>query len=105
MSPHISVVIDLCLKFVTYDPNYNYDAEDDQEDSMDIEDGGDEDQGERLFYSFLNLLGVIYNMFGVCVGCKTCAQNMFYLAFLHNSNTLTFYLTNTCIASILHNLL
>ena len=45
MSPHIFTVIKLCLKYITYDPNYNYDADDDQEDSMDTEDGGDEDQG------------------------------------------------------------
>lgn len=38
------MVINLCLKYVTYDPNYNYD-EDDQEDSMDIEDGEDDGQG------------------------------------------------------------
>ncbi|KAM9443780.1 cullin-associated NEDD8-dissociated protein 2 [Clarias gariepinus] len=47
MFPHISTVISLCLKFVTYDPNYNYDAEDDQEDSMDIEDGEDEESDDE----------------------------------------------------------
>lgn len=52
MSSHITVVIKLCLKYVTYDPNYNYEAEDDQEDSMDIEDRGDEAQGEITFYTF-----------------------------------------------------
>lgn len=51
MSPHIPMVINLCLKYVTYDPNYNYDAEDDEEDSMDIEDGGDEDQGAIFIHS------------------------------------------------------
>ncbi|XP_053530044.1 cullin-associated NEDD8-dissociated protein 2 [Ictalurus punctatus] len=51
MSPHIPMVINLCLKYVTYDPNYNYDAEDDEEDSMDIEDGGDEDQESEDEYS------------------------------------------------------
>lgn len=52
MFPHISTVISLCLKFVTYDPNYNYDAEDDQEDSMDIEDG--EDEGQCAFFTLIS---------------------------------------------------
>lgn len=50
MSPHIPMVINLCLKYATYDPNYNYD-EDDQEDSMDTEDGEDEDQGAIFIHS------------------------------------------------------
>uniref|UniRef100_A0AAV2M8A6 TATA-binding protein interacting (TIP20) domain-containing protein n=1 Tax=Knipowitschia caucasica TaxID=637954 RepID=A0AAV2M8A6_KNICA len=41
MSPHISTVTELCLKFMTYDPNYNY--HDEEEDSMDV----DEDFGEE----------------------------------------------------------
>ncbi|KAF7693162.1 hypothetical protein HF521_008478 [Silurus meridionalis] len=51
MSPHIPMVINLCLKYVTYDPNYNYDAEDEQEDFMDIEDGGYEEQESDDEYS------------------------------------------------------
>ncbi|KAA8593608.1 hypothetical protein FQN60_009724 [Etheostoma spectabile] len=43
MSPHVATVTQLCLKFMTYDPNYNYDDEDQQEDdSMDVEDVLDE---------------------------------------------------------------
>lgn len=43
MSPHVATVTKLCLKFMTFDPNYNYDDdEEEQEDSMDIEDGLDE---------------------------------------------------------------
>lgn len=45
MSTHIQTIIKLCLKYITYDPNYNYDADDDQDDGMDIEDRDDEDQG------------------------------------------------------------
>uniref|UniRef100_A0AAR2J249 Cullin-associated and neddylation-dissociated 2 (putative) n=1 Tax=Pygocentrus nattereri TaxID=42514 RepID=A0AAR2J249_PYGNA len=51
MSPHISMVIKLCLKYITHDPNYNYDAEEDQEDSMDLENGEDEDQESDDEYS------------------------------------------------------
>lgn len=71
MSPHIPAIIKLCLKYITYDPNYNYDADDDQDDSMDIEEREDEDQGD-LFDHHCAILGVIipslsihqYDMFG-----------------------------------------
>ncbi|MEQ2158275.1 hypothetical protein GOODEAATRI_010554, partial [Goodea atripinnis] len=43
MSPHVAMVTKLCLKFMTFDPNYNYDDSEEDEDSMDIEDGDDED--------------------------------------------------------------
>lgn len=43
MSPHVATVTQLCFKFMTYDPNYNYDgSEEEEEDSMDVEDGADE---------------------------------------------------------------
>ncbi|KAL0977959.1 hypothetical protein UPYG_G00163830 [Umbra pygmaea] len=53
MSPHVSTVIKLCLKFMTYDPNYNYDAEEDGDgDScMDTEDGADDDEESDDEYS------------------------------------------------------
>ncbi|XP_030633653.1 cullin-associated NEDD8-dissociated protein 2 [Chanos chanos] len=51
MSPHIPTVIKLCLTYISYDPNYNYDADDDQDDSMDTEDGEDEDQESDDEYS------------------------------------------------------
>lgn len=38
MSPHVATVTQLCLKFMTFDPNYNYEEEDDEE-SMEVEDG------------------------------------------------------------------
>uniref|UniRef100_A0A8C7SLN9 Cullin-associated and neddylation-dissociated 2 (putative) n=1 Tax=Oncorhynchus mykiss TaxID=8022 RepID=A0A8C7SLN9_ONCMY len=42
MSPHISTVIKLCLRYITYDPNYNYD----------VDEGGDEDGDEKsTFFS------------------------------------------------------
>ncbi|KAM8915567.1 cullin-associated NEDD8-dissociated protein 1-like isoform 1-T2 [Spinachia spinachia] len=49
MSPHIPTVTRLCLKFMTFDPNYNYDEEEEEEeeDSMDIEDGLEEDSNEE----------------------------------------------------------
>lgn len=51
MSPHIATVIKLCLKYITYDPNYNYDGDDDQEDSMETEE--DDDQGTFQHQCFL----------------------------------------------------
>ena len=35
-------IISICLKYLTYDPNYNYDDEDEDENAMDA-DGADED--------------------------------------------------------------
>ncbi|KAM9534303.1 cullin-associated NEDD8-dissociated protein 1-like isoform 2-T2 [Salvelinus alpinus] len=55
MSPHISTVIKLCLRYITYDPNYNYDVDEDgdedRDESMDTEDGEDEDQESDDEYS------------------------------------------------------
>ncbi|XP_051551016.1 cullin-associated NEDD8-dissociated protein 1-like [Myxocyprinus asiaticus] len=48
MSPHLQTIIKLCLKYISYDPNYNYDAADD---SMDVEDREDEDQESDDEYS------------------------------------------------------
>uniref|UniRef100_A0A4W6DBK3 TATA-binding protein interacting (TIP20) domain-containing protein n=1 Tax=Lates calcarifer TaxID=8187 RepID=A0A4W6DBK3_LATCA len=48
MSPHVATVTKLCLKFMTFDPNYNYDDdEEEEEDSMDIEDGLDEESDDE----------------------------------------------------------
>ncbi|XP_058488198.1 cullin-associated NEDD8-dissociated protein 2 [Solea solea] len=46
MSPHVATVTKLCLKFMTFDPNYNYDEHDD-DDSMDIEDGFDDESDDE----------------------------------------------------------
>ncbi|XP_041743199.1 cullin-associated NEDD8-dissociated protein 2 isoform X1 [Coregonus clupeaformis] len=51
MSPHIPTVIKLCLRYITYDPNYNYDVDEDRDESMDTEDGGDVDQESDDEYS------------------------------------------------------
>ncbi|MED6280203.1 Cullin-associated NEDD8-dissociated protein 1 [Characodon lateralis] len=47
MSPHVAMVTKLCLKFMTFDPNYNYDDSEEDEDSMDIEDGDDEESDDE----------------------------------------------------------
>ncbi|XP_023125814.1 cullin-associated NEDD8-dissociated protein 2 [Amphiprion ocellaris] len=47
MSPHVATVTQLCLKFMTFDPNYNYDDTEEEEDSMDIEDGLDEESDDE----------------------------------------------------------
>uniref|UniRef100_A0A8D3CSA6 TATA-binding protein interacting (TIP20) domain-containing protein n=1 Tax=Scophthalmus maximus TaxID=52904 RepID=A0A8D3CSA6_SCOMX len=46
MSPHVATVTKLCLKFMTFDPNYNYDDEQDEEDDMDVEDSRPESDDE-----------------------------------------------------------
>lgn len=43
--PHVSTIINICLKYLTYDPNYNYDDEDEDENAMDADGGDDDDQG------------------------------------------------------------
>lgn len=48
--PHVPTIINICLKYLTYDPNYNYDDEDEDENAMDA-DGVDEDyQGKSGLY-------------------------------------------------------
>ncbi|XP_023811120.1 cullin-associated NEDD8-dissociated protein 1-like [Oryzias latipes] len=48
MSPHVATVTQLCFKFMTYDPNYNYDGSEEEEDeSMDVEDGDDEESDDE----------------------------------------------------------
>lgn len=45
--PHISSIVNLCLKYITYDPNYNYEADDgDGGVAMDMEDDEDVDSEE-----------------------------------------------------------
>ncbi|XP_032892680.1 cullin-associated NEDD8-dissociated protein 1-like [Amblyraja radiata] len=43
MSVHIPAMIGLCLKYITYDPNYNYDQDEDNEDAMETEKGDEEE--------------------------------------------------------------
>lgn len=43
--PHVTTIINICLKYLTYDPNYNYDDEDEDENAMDADGGDDDDQG------------------------------------------------------------
>ncbi|XP_069025660.1 cullin-associated NEDD8-dissociated protein 2 [Embiotoca jacksoni] len=47
MSPHVATVTQLCLEFMTFDPNYNYDDNEEVEDSMDIEDVLDEESADE----------------------------------------------------------
>ncbi|KAF2884604.1 hypothetical protein ILUMI_21568 [Ignelater luminosus] len=46
ITPHIPAIIKLCLKYMTYDPNYNYDEDDEyhQDRSMDMVEEDDEDE-------------------------------------------------------------
>lgn len=47
IDPHIPTVMGLCLKYITFDPNYNYDNEEEEE-TMDTENGEGEEQGACL---------------------------------------------------------
>ncbi|XP_020647066.2 cullin-associated NEDD8-dissociated protein 1 [Pogona vitticeps] len=52
IGPHLPSVTGLCLKYITYDPNYNYDNEDDdEEEMMETENGEDEEQESDDEYS------------------------------------------------------
>ncbi|XP_069499560.1 cullin-associated NEDD8-dissociated protein 1-like isoform X2 [Ambystoma mexicanum] len=52
IAPHIPLVTSLCLRYIAYDPNYNYDSEeDDEEEAMETDDGEDEDQDSDDEYS------------------------------------------------------
>ncbi|XP_071804723.1 cullin-associated NEDD8-dissociated protein 1-like [Asterias amurensis] len=44
VSPHVSTIIELCLQYICYDPNYNYES-DEEDDAMDA-DADDEEEGE-----------------------------------------------------------
>ncbi|KAG8128056.1 hypothetical protein E2320_014930 [Naja naja] len=52
IGPHLPNVTGLCLKYITYDPNYNYDNEEEDEDEMmETENGEDEEQESDDEYS------------------------------------------------------
>ncbi|XP_042705809.2 cullin-associated NEDD8-dissociated protein 1-like isoform X4 [Chrysemys picta bellii] len=51
IGPHIPSVMGLCLKYITYDPNYNYDNEEEEEEMMETENGEDEEQESDDEYS------------------------------------------------------
>ncbi|XP_024063306.1 cullin-associated NEDD8-dissociated protein 1-like isoform X1 [Terrapene carolina triunguis] len=53
IGPHIPSVMGLCLKYITYDPNYNYDNEEEEEEEemMETENGEDEEQESDDEYS------------------------------------------------------
>ncbi|XP_032997027.1 cullin-associated NEDD8-dissociated protein 1-like [Lacerta agilis] len=52
IGPHLPSVTALCLKYITYDPNYNYDnEEEDEEEMMETENGEDEEQESDDEYS------------------------------------------------------
>lgn len=52
ITPHIAMVTELCLKYITHDPNYNYDEDYENDGVMDTIDGDDdEDEDENDEYS------------------------------------------------------
>ena len=45
ISGHIPTIVDLCLEYITYDPNYNYEDEEDSDMECDEEEeDGSEDE-------------------------------------------------------------
>ncbi|XP_033121634.1 cullin-associated NEDD8-dissociated protein 1-like isoform X2 [Anneissia japonica] len=49
VSPHMNTIIQLCLEYLCYDPNYNYDDADDDEydeNAMDADNADEDDEGE-----------------------------------------------------------
>ena len=55
ISPHIPVITNLCLKYICYDPNYNYDEMED-DDSMDCDQDEDDESAEEYSGKFLKQL-------------------------------------------------
>ncbi|NXD75224.1 CAND1 protein, partial [Halcyon senegalensis] len=52
IDPHMPNVMGLCLKYITFDPNYNYDNEEEEdEEMMETENGEDEEQESDDEYS------------------------------------------------------
>ncbi|KAM5147887.1 cullin-associated NEDD8-dissociated protein 1-like [Mantella aurantiaca] len=49
ISPYVPTITELSLKYIAYDPNYNYDSEEEEEDAM--ETGSDEEQESEEEYS------------------------------------------------------
>ena len=45
VSPHIDSIIKICLKYLCYDPNYNYE-DDEVDDAMDLDDEEEEHESE-----------------------------------------------------------
>lgn len=45
--PHVPAVIAICLRYLTYDPNYNFDDEDEDDNAMDAEQNDEDYQGGR----------------------------------------------------------
>lgn len=50
VSPHIDSIIKICLKYLCYDPNYNYE-DDEVDDAMDLDDEEEEHESEYDEYS------------------------------------------------------
>lgn len=49
--PHVPTVISICLRYLTYDPNYNFDDEDEDDNAMDAEQNDEDYQGIDLLVS------------------------------------------------------
>lgn len=48
MTPHIPLIVELCLNYITYDPNYNYDdADAEYAETMETEDNEESDEEEE----------------------------------------------------------
>lgn len=46
--PHVPTVISICLRYLTYDPNYNFDDEDEDDNAMDAEQNDEDYQGQDM---------------------------------------------------------
>ncbi|XP_007575565.1 PREDICTED: cullin-associated NEDD8-dissociated protein 1 isoform X1 [Poecilia mexicana] len=49
--PHVPTIISICLRYLTYDPNYNFDDEDEDDNAMDAEQNDEDYQGSDDEYS------------------------------------------------------
>lgn len=51
--PHVPTVISICLRYLTYDPNYNFDDEDEDDNAMDAEQNDEDYQGTERTSSWV----------------------------------------------------
>lgn len=58
-------IVDLCLKYISYDPNYNYD-DDDETDEMEVDEEEDDDLDDDYRFVFPCLL--------YSIGTRLCGQ-------------------------------
>lgn len=64
--PHVPTVISICLRYLTYDPNYNFDDEDEDDNAMDAEQNDEDYQGPKNWTELASPPGGVEANASVC---------------------------------------